>query len=74
MQGGWLNDRYEGRGVLHWDREHGGDAFKFIGHFRAGLREGPGVLYRSDGSWLSCAWRGDAPFSPAALHSASGTV
>ncbi len=73
-KGGWRADRYEGRGVLHFSREHGGEAFKFIGHFRAGLREGPGVLYRSDGSRLSCTWHADAPQSPAARHSADGGV
>ncbi len=73
-KGSWANDKYDGRGVLHFSREFGGDAFKFIGHFKAGHRDGMGVLYRSDGSSLRCVWRGDAPVSPATLFSAAGTV
>jgi hypothetical protein len=72
-KGSWHNDKYEGRGVLHYSSTYK-DAFKFIGHFKNGIKEGMGVLYRHDGSSLRCIWHNDATMAPVTIHFPSQIV
>jgi hypothetical protein len=47
---------------------------QFEGHFKRGVRDGNGVLYRNDGSSLRCVWREDAPSPPVVLTQSSGAT
>lgn len=73
-KGYWALDKMDGRGVIHYSQSHPEKAFKFAGHFRQGVRDGLGVLYRNDGSSLRCMWSKDAPVAPVIVHHSNGSL
>ena len=46
-EGDWLNDLQDGKGVIMYP-----DKYKFVGFFKAGRKEGFGILYLPDGRRL----------------------